>query len=282
MAPHENPLVTNATLRQMYRKMVEMRLLEEHLCGKLRRKAAGPQCSRGQEACRVGSLQGLAAGDLVMDSVAGGGTGHLVGVKLSVLLRAAPGLGTGKVSKAVTGASDELLAFVEGAEARLLAAMGAGVVLKTIKKQNVLVVYVEAGEASKKVWRQVLKFAGELELPILFVVLPKAAKNRGKVISSGVCGWAQENGVPGIPVDANDAVALYRVAQESMGRIRGDGGPALIECVPYQAVGGRQRGKGDPIVQLKGFLVERKICTSAWLDGVELRFRKRLGSTRGS
>jgi TPP-dependent pyruvate/acetoin dehydrogenase alpha subunit len=82
--------------------------------------------------------------------------------------------------------------------------------------------------------------------------------------------------VPGIPVDAADAVALYRVAQESLGRTRGGDGPVLIECVEYRAEGKGGRTPVDPLVQMRDFLLDRKVCTQAWLRGAGGRMRRRI------
>jgi acetoin:2,6-dichlorophenolindophenol oxidoreductase subunit alpha len=87
-------------------------------------------------------------------------------------------------------------------------------------------------------------------------------------------------GVPGIPVDSGDAVALYRVAQESLGRTRGGDGPVLIECVELR-VGGKSAGASvDPLVQMKEFLLSRKVVTKAWLEGAGSGLRKRIGATK--
>jgi TPP-dependent pyruvate/acetoin dehydrogenase alpha subunit len=83
-------------------------------------------------------------------------------------------------------------------------------------------------------------------------------------------------GVPGIPVDAGDAVALYRVAQESMGRTRGGDGPVLIECVEYRVEGKGGSDPVDPLIPMKEFLLSRKVCTKAWLKGAGDRLRRRI------
>ncbi len=57
---------------------------------------------------------------------------------------------------------------------------------------------------------------------MVFVVLPA----RGAKRAGGVTALALECGVPAIPVDADDAVAIFRVAQESIGRARIGGGVA--------------------------------------------------------
>ena len=87
-------------------------------------------------------------------------------------------------------------------------------------------------------------------------------------------------GVPGIPVDAGDAVALYRVAQESLGRTRGGDGPVLIECVAHRTGGSGVDGAGDPLVQMKEFLLGRKVCTKAWLESAGARLRRRIAAAR--
>ena len=66
-------------LRQMYEKMLQARLLEErvsaaplktkNVAAKSKKRAA--DSGRGQEACRVAVVQGLAAGDLVAEAQPG-------------------------------------------------------------------------------------------------------------------------------------------------------------------------------------------------------------------
>jgi TPP-dependent pyruvate/acetoin dehydrogenase alpha subunit len=132
---------------------------------------------------------------------------------------------------------------------------------------------------SKGVWRQVLELAGGLELPVIFVVLPAGPgeKKNGKPnLSARTARW----GVPGIPVDAGDAVALYRVAQESLGRTRSGDGPVLIECVAYPSEGSRNGAPGDPLVQMKEFLLGRKVCSKAWLEHAGEGLRRRIAGAR--
>ena len=82
----------------------------------------------------------------------------------------------------------------------------------------------------------------------------------------------------GIPVDAGDAVALYRVAQESLGRTRGGDGPVLIECLELQMRGKNGSLPVDPLVQMKKFLLGRKLCTAAWLNGAGDLLRRRIAA----
>jgi acetoin:2,6-dichlorophenolindophenol oxidoreductase subunit alpha len=292
---HENPLVPNATLRQMYMAMAEARVLDEHVAG-LQKRVKSPRrpkgskgrgrldSIRGQEACRVSTAIDLRPGDLVSDSQAGVVMDLLAGVKVSSLLKRVAELRSGKEIRKkingakVDGASGRLLPWIDDVGERLRMAMGAALSFKTLGQPNVVVAYVRHG-VGKAVWRKVLALAGELELPVIFVVLPAGrAEKRDRVanLSANTARW----GVPGIPVDAGDAVGLYRVAQESLGRTRGGDGPVLIECVACRMEGSAGSASGDPLVQMKEFLLGRKVCTKAWLEHAGDVVRRRIAAAR--
>jgi TPP-dependent pyruvate/acetoin dehydrogenase alpha subunit len=281
---HENPLVPNKKLRQMYVAMVEARVLEEHIAG-LQTRAKNLKgrrrldSTRGQEACRVSTAIDLAPGDLVSDSQMGVAMELIAGAKVASLLRRVSEIHSGKKAKRANaaGASGRLLPWIDDAEERLRMAMGAALSFKTLGRENVVVAYGRGGGVAKGAWRRMLELAARLELPIIFVILP-AVKGEKKDGVGDLHGRTARWGVPGIPVDAGDAVALYRVAQESLGRTRGGDGPVLIECVEYQTEGGK--GPIDPVDQMKEFLLGRKIGTRAWLNGASKGLRRRIAAVR--
>jgi len=155
-------------------------------------------------------------------------------------------------------------------------AVGAAAALKAQKRGGVVVAYIRAGEIGNGGWRRVLRPAAKLELPVIFAVLPPTARAKKGGSMSTACHAA---GVPGMSVDACDAVALYRVTQESLGRTRACDGPVLIECVAWH-VEGKRTAPDDPLEHLKAFLLERKICTPAWFDRAHDAARRRLLSKR--
>jgi TPP-dependent pyruvate/acetoin dehydrogenase alpha subunit len=275
----------------MYVAMAEARMLDEYVAGLQRRSKRRSEnfgglkgrrrldSTRGQEACRVSTAIDLGPGDLVSDSQAGVVMDLLCGAKTGFLLKRVAELHSGKKARAKpAGASGRVLPWIEDAGERLRLAMGAALSFKTLGRANVVVAYVRHGEVAKGVWRRVLELAGKLELPVIFVVLPAVRGERRDgmaKLSAKTARW----GVPGIPVDAGDAVALYRVAQESMGRTRGGDGPVLIECLEYRMEGARGDGSADPadpLVQMKEFLLGRKVCTKAWLEGAGGRLRRQI------
>jgi TPP-dependent pyruvate/acetoin dehydrogenase alpha subunit len=205
----------------------------------------------------------------------------LAGAKVSSLLKRVAELHSGKKAKGLKldGASARVLPWIDDTGERLRMAMGAALSFQTLGHANVVVAYVRHGEVGKGVWRKVLELAGRLELPVIFVVLPALKGERGDGmtnVSAKTARW----GVPGIPVDAGDAVALYRVAQESLGRTRGGDGPVLIECVAYRAGRSGVDALGDPLKQMKEFLLGRKVCTKAWLERAGDGLRRRITAAR--
>jgi TPP-dependent pyruvate/acetoin dehydrogenase alpha subunit len=90
--------------------------------------------------------------------------------------------------------------------------------------------------------------------------------------------------VPGIPVDADDAVALYRVAQESIGRARIGGGAALMECVPFvlDGLAGRRNAAPDGIAGLENYLLQRGVATRVWMGREAKSFAKRVAQEKAA
>lgn len=270
IVPHENPLVPNKKLRQMFVAMTEARCLDEHIAmlqrkGKIRLQL---DSIRGQEACRVSIVIDLKSDDMVIDSQVGVTTELILGADAGSLLKNLAARGS--IGKAQGSGSEKQLPWIEDVEDRLRIAMGAALAFKTLKRTNLVVAYVRPREAAGSV-KRVLTLAAKLDLPMIFVVLPERDSK-----SKNISRKTRALGVPGIPVDASDAVALYRVAQESIGRTRGGDGPVVIECIRYRLKGKQSVRVLDPIAQMEEFMLARKVEDRAWMDQVSKAFRKRL------
>jgi TPP-dependent pyruvate/acetoin dehydrogenase alpha subunit len=272
VAGFENPLMPHARLQQIYAAMVQARTLGRHLAGR-----RGAVATTGMEACLVSTSVDLVAGDLVSDALAGGVVDYLRGATLPSLL-AKPGA---KVSKkgatADCGGATRLPAAANFSE-RMWMALGAAAAAKTMprapaegaaKGMGVVVAYVHRADASGAAWGKVLAYAGAQELPIVFVVLPGTE-------GASVSVRTRRHGVPGIAVDGDDAVALYRVAQESIGRARAGGGAAVIECAPFVLAGVKRAPVADAIATMEEYMLHRTVVTRAWMDRAASTFAARL------
>lgn len=208
----------NRVLRRLHRLWLEQRAMEATLAG-----AGGGGVGAAAGACLATMVVSLRRGDLVSEAGAG----------LGFLLETAP-----------DKAKMTMLPAMAVATERLLMAVGAAVALKAGGKGPVLLVLAESGEMPTAAWKQMLGFVARLELPMLFAMLPGSAKaGRQGEVSAKCAGW----GVPGFPVDVDDAVAMYRVVQESLGRLRAGEGPVLLEGIQW----GKRRGAADGLARLE-------------------------------
>lgn len=281
--PHENPLVNNKKLRQLYVAMTQARVLDEHLCGLQRKRKTGTKLDStcGQEACRVSTAIELMGGDLVSDAQHCVVMDLIAGATVRSVMRRAASLAarTNVVNPKTTANASvpQMLPWIEGAGDRLQMAVGAAMALKTLKRLNIVVAYVRAEELGNGNWLRALELASRFVLPIIFVVLP--VRDSTNLRGRSAVEVARSRGIPGIPVDAGDAVALYRVAQESIGRTRGNDGPVVIECIALEVEGPGKKDVLDPLLQMKNFMLGRGVCSEAWLDRVGPAFRKRVEAT---
>jgi hypothetical protein len=238
----------------------------------------------------------LGAGDLVSDVLLGGVVDFLRGATLGEVMR--PGSAARKRGlRADCGAAGRI-SNPAGVANRIWAALGAAAALKGLAastksaatadsdseapQAGVVVVYVLAREVPPALWQKALTFAREKALPVVFVVLPTQAKVSTKTV--GVSEMAMRYGVPGMPVDKDDAVAIYRVAQESIGRARIGGGASLIECVPFvvAGAGGKRAPAADAIKGLEHYILQRRVATRMWMDRETRAFTKRAASEKSA
>ena len=292
-AAYENPLIPNAKLRQIYVAMVRARLLGKALAKRRRGKGA-----LGLEACLVSTSVDLGQDDFVSDAVMNGTVDFLRGAMFrSTLGGTVQALRDTTLEsvlrpddkarrrglKADCGAPSRLPAM-PGNEERFWTAMGIALALKAqhahgrvetnsdaARRDGVMVVYARLGEGSPALWRKVLAFAAEHLLPVLFVVLPATQRpdaNAKATRPGAMSAVSHRHGVPGMAVDADDAVALYRVAQEAIARARIGGGAALMECVPFLLEDTKHlpQTTADAIEELERYMLGRGVATRRWME----------------
>jgi TPP-dependent pyruvate/acetoin dehydrogenase alpha subunit len=270
-------LIDDAKLKQLYATMLQCRLLTEH-GRRLRRSKTFFHASQGQEAIAVGCAIDLRPQDTVAVASHDSIVSLVKGVALSdVVARMSDRLSTaGWAAQNIIGAASR----TASGQGELYTA--AGNVALTSKREdngNVVVVFSGAAATGSESWRQALKIAARRSLPIIFVVEnnpwggAQAKNGMGKLTLK-----AQTDGLTSITVDGNDVVAVYRVAYESLERVRRGGGAVLIEAKPY-----RQHGQvllnteRDPLTHMERYLTTKKLFTTRWKHGIAQQFSRELG-----
>lgn len=252
----------------MYLAMLRARRMEESLPPKQR------AWTTGLEACLVAPVLDLGPRDVVADALTGSTIRFLRGSSLDSTLQ--PGGRTRRTPVFAEAGKGAALAADGSPAERLWRALGAAAALGATAMRTegggtqrcVAVIYLRAGEGSPALRRSLLAYAAEHLLPAVFVALPRP----GPVMASSLAGVARESAVPTIAVDRSDAVAIYRVAQESIGRARAGGGPALIECVPFvpERTQGpakvKERKTTDPLTIIERYILARALVTPEWIS----------------
>ncbi|MGO4152562.1 thiamine pyrophosphate-dependent dehydrogenase E1 component subunit alpha [Cupriavidus sp. YAF13] len=261
---------TPSHLLWMYEKMIEIRQYEEtmakvYLEGKLPPKiqkglafdiGAGPvpgemHLAAGQEPVAVGVCAHLRP----EDTVVGAHRSHHFAIAKGVPLDAmtaemfgkATGLGRGKGGHMHLFHAETKFSCSGIVGASSPQACGAALAARKLGKDWVAVSFFGEGAANQGSFHESLNLAALWKLPVVFVCednkygisVEKSAST--SVPSNDV--RAAGYGMPGVLVDHNDAVAVYRAAGEAVARARRGEGPTLIEVKTDRYLGHFQ---GDP------------------------------------
>ncbi len=121
--------------------------------------------------------------------------------------------------------------------------LAAGVALsyKLQGDHHVVLALASASALSLGSTHEALTYASSQKLPLIVVV--DCEKTDNEAFESK----AAAHGIPSISVDANDAVAIYRVSREAIDRARAGRGPTLIHCLDFDP-------SIDPVTHLERYL----------------------------
>jgi pyruvate dehydrogenase E1 component alpha subunit len=118
-------------------------------------------------------------------------------------------------------------------------------------------------------WMAALEWAQKAQLPVVLAcpdgtngASSTAAKHAEPVLDfASMSRFAQRNKLPVLTVDGEDAVAVYRVMQESVLRVRQGGGPSVLWAVmtPARSIA-TMPASAQPIARLRKYLAVRKIA----------------------
>lgn len=229
----ENPLYSSETLRRMYRYMVQCRAFAEG-AARARRKSNGGTPASGLEAVEVATMVHLRPGDTIMPR-----GGHWTSRRLPegpLAMMMAELFPEQREQIASTVIADE---SVGAGHAGIATGLALG-----HKKQNdgsVVVALSDRASLGEAATSEAMAFAGERKLPIIYVVENNLWEGMRRANANGsddeMRVRALHYGFPAMPVDGNDAIAVYRVAQEAIARARKNGGPTLIECRTFRWFG---------------------------------------------
>lgn len=139
------------------------------------------------------------------------------------------------------------------AQAQILSAVRAAIDLRLEEKGSVVVLFAGDGIASFAESAEALHMAASLHLPALFYFmhgLENAEPTTRQVEIMLEKSAALQ--IPAMAVDGHDAVAVYRVATESLAHARRGHGPTAIFCEPFPFDSSPEAG--NPLARMQAYL----------------------------
>ena len=265
---------------KMYQDMLKIRYFENKITD-LYSKGLMPGLAHlyiGEEAIAVGVCANLTERDFAVSTHRG--HGHLIaqGADLKKMMAEVLGKETGyckgkggsmhimDVSKGILGADG-----IVGAGIPI--ATGSGYSAKVRGTDQVTISFFGDAASNQGTFHESLYMAAAWKLPVVYVCennLYGISVDIRKVTNTkDIATRALAYNIPGVVVDGNDVLEVYRVTKEAIKRARKGEGPSLIECKTYRFKG---HHVGDP-----GRLYRLEKETKEWKERCPIKtFRERL------
>lgn len=271
-------LISDTKLKQLYATMLQCRLLTEHARRLRGRRHDLYSASLGQEAIATGCTIDLRSHDTIILAAQDPIAALVKGVSLTDLVAQLYAGDTDpdpRKSRTIHSAPDDPASKGTG---QLQIANDVGLENKQKREGDVVVAFTGIAGTILDGWQPALKFAARRSLPIMFVVQNNpwalAQSKNGRLRPALK---TQIDGLTSIVVDSNDVVAVYRVAYESLDRVRQGGGPVLIEARTYLQDGRTLlRAERDPLIHMERYLSTKKLFTTRWKNQIIQRFSRDL------
>jgi 2-oxoisovalerate dehydrogenase E1 component len=283
--------------RELYQALLLPRIIEEKALLLLRQGRLSKWFSGlGQEAIAVGVTVALEADDWILPMHRNIGVFTARGIDLLTLFRQLFGRDQGFTKgrdrtfhfglpdKRIVGMISHLGAMMPVADGLALAATLKG-------SRQVAATFTGDGATSEGDFHEALNLAAVWKLPVLFVVennqyglsTPTSEQYACKDLADKGVGY----GIPGIVVDGNDVIAVYRAVTDAASRARRGDGPTLLEFKTFRMRGHEEASgvayvppelfeewkKKDPIAAFERFLAGRGLLSDGERDTIRAELR---------
>jgi pyruvate dehydrogenase E1 component alpha subunit len=269
-------LISKDKLLQLYCTVLKCRMLEERI--RMLRKqhrligACGPV---SLEAAAAGVGLDLLPGDTLAPSPRAFIPGFVKGLPLETIFgRIFSVLCSAGARVRSSYASLNLISPSLNFATQLDRAMSAAMANKASKNNRIAVAFCGNSSSSPGLVLAAMRRAGKSSLPILLV-------RHSHPDAEEIHLEAEDCGLPGVTVDGDDPVAVYRVATEAIAHARRGSGPTLIECRPWRLAGKESPRHGtsrNPVLNMERYLAGKGLFDRRLKSEVTANFRRELDS----
>jgi 2-oxoisovalerate dehydrogenase E1 component len=174
-------------------------------------------------------------------------------------------------------------------------AVGAAISAKHRKTGDVAVTFFGDGATNHAAFHESLNFAGMMRAPVIFIcennLYATATALKNVTLNPEIATRAAAYGIPGVAVDGNDVIAMWRAMKTAADRARRGEGPTLIEAKTYRTSGTTRATRSPastaprprstsgpkrcPIQRLRGQIVdELELVDDKTLDAIDAEIDK--------
>jgi TPP-dependent pyruvate/acetoin dehydrogenase alpha subunit len=269
--PHNGfSLISNEKLLELYSTMLKCRMIQTRIRTlAIENGSISLHAAVGREATVAGVCLDLLPGDTLAPSHHGYIASFVKGLPFAAIFSA--------LSPRVTRSRPRyaplhLIPPSLSLSAQLERALSAARENKASKNKKIAVAFCGSSTAAPDILHEAMRQAGKRNLPMLLVCHSDAHVD-------DICLKAQDCGFPGVPVDGDDAVAVYRVGTEAMAHARRGSGPTLIDCKPWSPSGEKSAGHkttSDSIARMEEYLTRKGLFDKKFKSAVTASFRREL------
>lgn len=242
--PATDPRLSRETLLRMYREMRKMRVLETRMVGLQRQGRVGfyGTCT-GQEATPIATALATEPRDWIFPALRESSIMLVRGFPLDQYLAQVFGneldvLKGRNMPSHMAGRAVNQVSWSSCIGPQIPQAVGAAWAAKLRKDPVVTIGFLGDGATSQPDFHNAMNFAAVFRVPCVMICqnnhwsisVPTARQTASQTLAVK----AKAYGLPGVRVDGNDALAVYRVVKEAVERARAGGGPSFIESFTYR------------------------------------------------
>lgn len=236
--------LSEADLRHLYTTMVRVRRMDEKLILLQRQGRIGFYLScLGQEACHIGAAFALNEDDWIYPHYRNPGTPLLRGVSMLRMVNQCFGNAADEVKgrqMPVHYSFKDINFFSISSPlgTQIVQASGTAYAMKLKGTKQVAMTSFGDGSSSEIDFHAGMNFAAVTKAPCIFMLennqwaisVPTSKQSASESYAIKAAAY----GMPGIQVDGNDVLAVYKVTKEAVERARNGEGPTLIELVTFR------------------------------------------------
>ena len=287
MTPRHNFLLS------LYRKMVLIRQFEERV-KYLFLEGVMPGTIHqynGQEGIAVGVCSALETDDVITSTHRPHGHALARGLSVESLMHELFGKTTG-CSRGKGGSmhigdlAKGMLPAIAIVGSSVPIATGIALAFRMKKQAGVAVCFMGDGAVNEGAFHEGVNMGAIWSLPAVYVIennLYSASTPIFEMVHvTKLADRAAAYGIPGVTIDGNDVLAVYRAALEAIDRARGGQGPTLLECMTYRITGHSRRDpcnyqgeeerekalENEPIRRFASYLLREQVASEAVLEGI--------------